>query len=33
MERQQFIINNLKVDLDTLSDQDVDELEKEPEMA
>ncbi len=33
LERQQFIINNLKVELDTLSDQDVDELEEEPELA
>ncbi len=33
LERQQFIINNLKVELDALSDQDVDELEEEPELA
>ena len=33
LERQQFIINNLKVELDTLTDQDVDELEEEAEMA
>ena len=33
LERQQFIINNLKVELDALSDEDVDELEEETEMA